>query len=417
MSPKRRILLISIGSYGDFVPFLQIGRELVRRGYEVSFATSGYFTQFVEAAGMKIIPIGTADDYRNHVNNKAWSHPVRGILFARTLIGMYLGPLHQHIREEWPAEKSLIVSSVFNFLGKLVNESMGYSTVTINLAPISLGSLDSPPTVSHFLSPARLPSFLHRSFGRIVHRVTDGILGKPIHDFRRSLGLSPIRDVMKWWHSPQCSVSLFPEWFFPEVGDLPSNHIFAGFPCGTPAMQSVSIDEATRRFIERADQALLFCPGSNVSSLRQYSSVCSEVCRSLDCEGIIAGPAGNIDEMGTLDRITISRFVPLQEVLPKVRAVVHHGGIGTIAASLESGVPQLMRPVMVDQPENAARCANLGVGRSIAMSNFQSRKVAQWLTELTTSPDVGKKCRHYRSLIEEDRGLTKAVDILESQAI
>jgi hypothetical protein len=49
-------------------------------------------------------------------------------------------------------------------------------------------------------------------------------------------------------------------------------------------------------------------------------------------------------------------------VLPHCAAIVHHGGVGTLAQGLAAGVPQLVMPMGFDQPDNATRSSALGVG-------------------------------------------------------
>ncbi len=37
-------------------------------------------------------------------------------------------------------------------------------------------------------------------------------------------------------------------------------------------------------------------------------------------------------------------FLPLGKILPSCKAIVHHGGIGTLGQALKAGIPQLLRP-------------------------------------------------------------------------
>lgn len=43
-------------------------------------------------------------------------------------------------------------------------------------------------------------------------------------------------------------------------------------------------------------------------------------------------------------------YAPHDWLFPKVSAVVHHGGVGTLAAGLYAGRPTLIVPFLVDQP-------------------------------------------------------------------
>ena len=61
-------------------------------------------------------------------------------------------------------------------------------------------------------------------------------------------------------------------------------------------------------------------------------------------------------------RVQVEQFVPQHQVLARSRAVVCHGGSGTVIASLSLGVPVVLLPMGADQPDNADRCEELGVG-------------------------------------------------------
>jgi UDP:flavonoid glycosyltransferase YjiC (YdhE family) len=60
--------------------------------------------------------------------------------------------------------------------------------------------------------------------------------------------------------------------------------------------------------------------------------------------------------------VRIETYVPQHEVLPRCQAVVCHGGSGTLVAALSLGVPVVVLPMGADQPDNADRCLDLGVG-------------------------------------------------------
>ena len=49
-------------------------------------------------------------------------------------------------------------------------------------------------------------------------------------------------------------------------------------------------------------------------------------------------------------------------LFPRVAAVVHHGGAGTIAAAARAGIPQLVTPMFGDQFYWASRIVQLGIG-------------------------------------------------------
>lgn len=64
--------------------------------------------------------------------------------------------------------------------------------------------------------------------------------------------------------------------------------------------------------------------------------------------------------------VTVREFVPHDLVLPHMSAVISHGGLSSITASLAAGVPLVCVPQGREQPLNAARVAACGAGRVVA---------------------------------------------------
>jgi UDP:flavonoid glycosyltransferase YjiC (YdhE family) len=68
-------------------------------------------------------------------------------------------------------------------------------------------------------------------------------------------------------------------------------------------------------------------------------------------------------DLGTLPtNIHVERWVPQASVMPHARAMVCHGGTGTMRAGFAAGIPQVVLPLFADQPYNAARVDELGAG-------------------------------------------------------
>lgn len=61
-------------------------------------------------------------------------------------------------------------------------------------------------------------------------------------------------------------------------------------------------------------------------------------------------------------RLRVEQFVAQRNVFGTCRAVVCHGGSGTLLAALSCGIPVILLPLGADQPDNADRCLELGLG-------------------------------------------------------
>ena len=58
----------------------------------------------------------------------------------------------------------------------------------------------------------------------------------------------------------------------------------------------------------------------------------------------------------------MERFVPHEQILPHVAAVVTHGGAGMVGRAFRHGVPMLMIPLFAEQPLNAQLAEAQGLG-------------------------------------------------------
>jgi rhamnosyltransferase subunit B len=95
-------------------------------------------------------------------------------------------------------------------------------------------------------------------------------------------------------------------------------------------------------------------------------------------------------------------YVPLRTLLPHAAALVHHGGIGTMAEALRAGVPQLVVPLAYDQFDNGARVERLQAGRALAGWRARPRRLALALAALLRSDAIRAGCADVAGRIAAD---------------
>ena len=104
---------------------------------------------------------------------------------------------------------------------------------------------------------------------------------------------------------------------------------------------------------------------------------------------VIATTGSNLDpaELGPQPAsIRVERYIPQPEVLSRCRAVVSHGGSGTVLAALAHGLPSVLLPMGADQLPNAARCAELGVARVLDAVSATPDAVREAVADVMTKP-------------------------------
>ncbi len=104
------------------------------------------------------------------------------------------------------------------------------------------------------------------------------------------------------------------------------------------------------------------------------------------------------------ESIYVASYVPYSQIMPKARAIVHQGGIGTTAQALRSGRPMIVVPWSHDQPDNAERVRKLGVGRTIPRSRYRAGRVARELTQLLNDKHYEVRAREIGAKIASEDG-------------
>jgi UDP:flavonoid glycosyltransferase YjiC (YdhE family) len=104
---------------------------------------------------------------------------------------------------------------------------------------------------------------------------------------------------------------------------------------------------------------------------------------------VIATTGSNLDpaQLGPQPpNARVERYLPQSDVLPHCRAVVSHAGSGSILGALAHGLPSVLLPMGADQPQNAARCQELGVARVLDAVHATPGAIRDAVADVLTTP-------------------------------
>lgn len=86
-------------------------------------------------------------------------------------------------------------------------------------------------------------------------------------------------------------------------------------------------------------------------------------------------------------------FVPFDHVLPRVRLMFHHGGMGTTHAAVIHGIPQIVVPHAADQRGQARRVAMAKVGLNLTAHDVRQGKLLEGALALMRDARVQQTAR------------------------
>jgi rhamnosyltransferase subunit B len=211
-----------------------------------------------------------------------------------------------------------------------------------------------------------LPRWTVRAaLGAIERTFLDPVILPGLGALRARLGLPPVRRVMsRWSNSPDRVICAFPDWFAVPQPDWPARCVTTDFPRWQES-DGASLDPVLVRFLEAAAPPIGITPGSAMAHGRPVFERVLAACAALGLRVVIVTPYR--DQLpATLPPSAVHvAYAPFAALLPRLAALVHHGGIGTSAQCLAAGIPQLVAPWAHDQFDNASRLRSLGVAERI----------------------------------------------------
>jgi rhamnosyltransferase subunit B len=413
MPPGPTILLCTIGSAGDVNPFIGIGQRLVKRGFRVVLITSQYFESQARSAGLEFLGLGSTEDYQAIIQNPDLWDPDKGFkVFAESVVFPIMGPAYEIISGFDPGETILAAQGQF-FAAHIAREKLGFPFITIHLTPAAFRSVHEFP-----LLPAWMPALLKRGLFNVLDAlVLDKLFAPNINRFRQSLGLPPVKKIFdRWTHSRQLNLCLFPDWFARPQPDWPPKTRLTGFVYYDKQGAHEGIPDTVNDFLNSGSAPIIFTPGTAMKHANQFFLDCIGACQLLGRRGILLTqhPEQLPDHLP--EDIRHFAYLPFSEVLPHAVALVHHGGIGTTAQAIAAGIPQVIRPMAHDQPDNAARVEKLGIGVSLNPKGFNAAALAGKLNDLITSDAVLDRCKSYARKIHPDQSLKESCSLIEDFA-
>ena len=113
--------------------------------------------------------------------------------------------------------------------------------------------------------------------------------------------------------------------------------------------------------------------------------------------------------------VRVESYLPHAAVLPQAAVVISHGGMGSLLAAFQAGVPSVCVPLGRDQADNAAAAA--GAGAAIALpGDATSGQVRAAITEALTSPALRDGARRMAGALAACGGASAAADQVEEVA-
>jgi UDP:flavonoid glycosyltransferase YjiC (YdhE family) len=346
-----KFLLVTLGSIGDLMPFLAVADTLRQRGHQIVIASNAGYAALVTGSGFEFGII--SDRPQQALDDAMERDPSEAWKKVRDEVFVPAAkPTRDFIAHHLQAGPCKIIASWSAFGARLAQREFGIPLCTVYLSPHARGE----------------------------DRPMDG---------------------------PERRIGLFPSWFGPQPDDVQPTD----FPMLDDALVP-ALPPGLEAFLRDGPAPVIFTPGSFMRRAEDFFRESVAVCGRLKLRALFLTPYTDQVPADLPPTIRHFKFVSLQRLARYGAALVHHGGIGTCAQALRAGIPQLIKPVFFDQPDNACRIEALGVGQRI--TNYDRAEVGERLRDILHSESVRKHCAATRTRFARREPNRQICDIAEA---
>lgn len=353
-----KVLLCAPGTRGDAQPILALAVELRSLGHKVKLCVSPRCKEWVESFGMDCVSVGPSMEPPTSESKpkrpmEPWAEGARQ--FAAEMV-------HSQFRAVADAAPGcdLIVAGGPQFAARSAAEALRVPHVFATYCPAVLPSPDHPP-------PPLLGGAPHRpgspwANGNVElweedERRWNELFSHALNQERARAGLAPIESVQRY-------VFTDTPWLAADATLAPAAQATNMHILQTGAWLLAgrnSLPGYVEEFLAGGEAPVYLGFGSMPAS-KDTSRVLVEATRALGLRSVLAQGWGNLSPIDTgSDCLSIGEIAH-DVLLPRVAAVVHHGGAGTTTAAARAGRAQLVIPHRWDQYYWAERVQHLGIG-------------------------------------------------------
>ncbi len=409
------IIFLCLGSRGDVQPYVAIGKTAGESGHNVTICTGKTFKNFVEQndldfqeCSLDLMAILQTQEGKQ-VFEEGLKHPIKAMQYAKRVIS----PLYRKAMTEFYEacqKKDVIVYHPKAFGAVDIAEKLGILCISMPPIPI-IYPVSAFPNLA--VTTRNLGGFLNKLTYKLTNLGAESNNIKDINDFReKELKLKKRKSGEYMINRNGCPIPIIypisPSLFF-DTKEFEEKVYLSGFPV---LDDSSSLDEETEEFLKNGQKPVIVTFSS--MPLKNPQSFLKKIVASVTASGnrgiIITGNSGI--NRSSSDNILIKDFLPHDAVFGRSKGILHHGGVGTMAAALRSGLPQVIMPFNVDQPFWAKRLFDLGYTlRPLKESDSEAEFISRFVE--MNNKEVIHQSEKIAAVMKQEKANINAVSYIE----
>ena len=419
-----RIALVATGSRGDAQPLVVLGDELRRRGHQVVLGVSPNLVAFGERAGLTTFPVGPdSQQFLESPDGQRWL--AAGDVMALTqalgkIVHDNAALLDADTLRVCDGADLIVTGSLSEHRAACVAEAHG---VTAGLPALRADAADRclPEHADHHRAVAAPPEP-----GNAFDVPTDVLAqhGPGHQHLPGGLGLAPVSTptATRLAAAGTLELQAYHPALVPDLVDYPAHRPIIGFLTPDHELRErlgeLDVDPETDAWLTDGEPPVFVGFGS--MPVIDPAATMDMITTATDRVGarvlIGAGWSRFGQHQAQGDRVRVATGVlNYDRVLPRCRVAVHHGGSGTVAASVAAGIPTFVCSLVADNPFWGARVEQLGIGVHERFADLDQDRLETGLRR-ALHPEVITRSRAIGDRMRADTGAAgRAADLIESK--
>lgn len=399
------ISILALGSRGDIQPYVILGSGLKSAGHQVRFITFESFASLITELGLDFHPIlgdaqaVVADGGANMLGLvRSFTGLAKG--YTRNLSDPHLGETDLIINQ--------LPGGLYGFdLAEKYNLPMMLASV------ISLARTNTMPLMG-------FPSLPLPGYNRMTYSVGERVLWQMF------------RSVINEWRTQTLKLPPLPrKGYFDQLGTqkFPILNGFSEHVVPRPADWNEHIHItgywfAEEKHWEPPNDLLHFLNAGKppvfigfgsmpIKNPRRTTEIILEALKRSGQRGILHSGWGGLGNISLPENVFKIEYAPYSWLFPRMSMIFHHGGSGTTAYALRSGVPSCVIPFVFDQFYWGKRSAELGVGpQPIPFKKITVEKLLTAIELGLDHPHFKQKAVNIGQKITVENGIENALNII-----
>jgi sterol 3beta-glucosyltransferase len=406
-----RISIHTLGTRGDFQPYLALARALRANMHTVQVVAPEQFGDMAAAEGVAFVPLPAAfldildtDDAKTAIGRSSG-----GFGAGFNLLKHYVRLMRSLFDCDWQAAQDFRPDALL-FHAKCL--AVPHIAAKLNIPCFLASPLPGFTPTAAFPAPVvpfgSLGPFNRASHALMIHGGSL-LFRRTIREWRQSvLGLSPSSPAA----GPLGTLYGYSPLVLPRPADWGQDVSVTGYwtlesPDWTP-------DAALQQFLAAGEKPVYVGFGSMPES--DPIALTQKIVAGLR----LAGKRGLVLTGRALTRLEgedmfFIEGAPHERLFPLVQSTLHHGGAGTTGAALRAGKPTLICPFLGDQPFWARRVQDLGVGpQALDRRRMEPADIARAIMAMDDA-QMRQRAARLGLALQGENGVAAAVSFVETR--